>query len=300
MSRSADPRAELAEWLAYLREIGVRELRVPAPAPARAAAPPELPTPRPRPMQAPRQPVRAADRPAASTPPGARAGTTASAVPVPAAPRTAARAAQPALGLVSGFAEPPPADPAARLAEIREDLGECTRCKLQAGRTNLVFGVGDPRARLMFVGEGPGADEDARGEPFVGRAGKKLDEMIAAIGLRREEVYIANVVKCRPPNNREPEPDEIATCSPFLYRQIEAIRPRVIVTLGAPATKTLLATREGITRLRGTWHEFRGIPVMPTFHPAFLLRAYTLENRRLVFEDLKAARVRMDTPTTPE
>jgi DNA polymerase len=187
-----------------------------------------------------------------------------------------------------------PRGPAARLAEIREELGDCTRCKLHPTRKKIVFGVGNPRARLMFVGEGPGAEEDARGEPFVGRAGKKLDEMIAAIGLRREDVYIANIVKCRPPKNRDPEKDEIATCSPFLYKQIEAIGPRVIVTLGAPATRTLLDTRVGITKLRGHWQEFRGVPVMPTYHPAFLLRQYTRENRQAVFEDLKAARARMD------
>jgi len=180
------------------------------------------------------------------------------------------------------------------LDEIRSKLGECTRCKLHRGRTNIVFGVGDPRAKLMFVGEGPGADEDAQGEPFVGRAGKKLDEMIAAIGLERNGVYIANIVKCRPPNNRDPQPDEVGTCSPFLYEQIDAIRPRVIVTLGSPATKTLLNTKIGITKLRGTWQNYAGIPVMPTFHPAYLLRAYTPENRRKVWEDLKAARARAD------
>jgi len=189
---------------------------------------------------------------------------------------------------------PSPADPGKRLAEIREEIGDCTRCKLHQQRTNVVFGVGDPGARLMFVGEGPGAEEDARGEPFVGRAGKKLDEMILAIGLSRGEVYIANIVKCRPPKNRDPERDEIETCSPFLEKQIEAIGPKVIVTLGAPATKTLLGTRIGITKLRGEWHSFRGVPVMPTFHPAYLLRAYTKENRRKVFDDLKAARARMD------
>jgi DNA polymerase len=177
---------------------------------------------------------------------------------------------------------------------VRRDLGECTRCRLHQGRTQIVFGVGSPHARLMFVGEGPGADEDARGEPFVGRAGKKLDEMIASIGLKREQVYIANVVKCRPPGNREPDPEEVATCSPFLFQQIAAIRPKVIVTLGAPATRTLLDTRVGITRLRGTWHEYAGIPVMPTFHPAYLLRAYTAENRRKVWEDIRAARARLD------
>jgi DNA polymerase len=185
-------------------------------------------------------------------------------------------------------------EPDALLREIRDDLGDCMRCKLCRTRTNIVFGVGDPRAKLMFVGEGPGADEDAKGEPFVGRAGQKLNEMIQAIGLARRDVYIANVVKCRPPDNRTPEPDEVATCSPFLFRQIEAIGPAVIVALGSPAAKTLLGTKVGITQLRGNWGRFRGIPVMPTFHPAYLLRAYTVENRRLVFEDLKAARARMD------
>ncbi len=180
------------------------------------------------------------------------------------------------------------------LAVIREDLGECTRCKLHAGRNKIVFGVGNPDAKLMFVGEGPGAEEDARGEPFVGRAGKKLDEMITSIGLSRSEVYIANIVKCRPPKNRDPERDEIETCLPFLTRQIEAIAPRVIVALGSPAAKTLLNTSTGITRLRGQWHEFSGIPVMPTFHPAYLLRVYTRENRMRVWDDLKAAKARID------
>jgi uracil-DNA glycosylase family 4 len=179
------------------------------------------------------------------------------------------------------------------LESIRADIGDCRRCRLCEKRTNIVFGVGNPKARLLFVGEGPGADEDLKGEPFVGRAGKKLDEMIQSIGLTRGQVYIANVVKCRPPDNRTPEPDEIATCSPYLFRQIEAIAPDVIVALGSPAAKTLLGTKTGIMQLRGNWGSFRGIPVMPTFHPAYLLRAYTVENRRLVFEDLKAARVRM-------
>jgi len=203
-----------------------------------------------------------------------------------AAPTTRA-AATPAPPATSGPARP-------TLDAIREDLGDCRRCKLCDGRTHIVFGVGDPHAKLMFVGEGPGADEDAQGEPFVGRAGQKLNEMIRAIGLDRKDVYIANVVKCRPPNNRDPEPDEVSTCSPFLFRQIEAIAPKVIVALGSPATKTLLQTKVGITAMRGKWGDFRGIPVMPTFHPAFLLRAYTLENRQAVFDDLKAARARID------
>lgn len=190
--------------------------------------------------------------------------------------------------------EAPPRDPQALLAALRDEIGDCRRCKLCEARTNIVFGVGNPHAKLMFVGEGPGADEDAQGEPFVGRAGQKLNEMIHAIGLERKDVYIANVVKCRPPGNRDPEPDEVATCSPFLFRQIEAIQPKAIVTLGSPATKTLLATKAGITSLRGRWGSFRGIPVMPTFHPAFLLRKYTVENRLAVFADLKAARARID------
>jgi DNA polymerase len=190
--------------------------------------------------------------------------------------------------------EPDRHDAGEALAALREDIGDCKRCKLCAERTNIVFGVGHPAAKLMFVGEGPGADEDAQGEPFVGRAGQKLNEMIRAIGLAREDVYIANIVKCRPPGNRDPEPDEVRTCSPFLFRQIEIIRPAVIVTLGSPATKTLLDTKAGITSLRGRWGAFRGIPVMPTFHPAYLLRKYTLENRQAVFDDLKAARARID------
>ncbi len=185
-------------------------------------------------------------------------------------------------------------EPAPDLPSLRGEIGECTRCKLCEGRTNIVFGVGNPHAKLMFVGEGPGADEDAQGEPFVGRAGKKLNEMILAIGLEREDVYIANIVKCRPPGNRDPEPDEVKTCSPFLFRQIEIIGPKVIVALGSPAAKTLLETKAGITSLRGRFGSFRGIPVMPTYHPAYLLRKYTEENRRAVFADLKAARARID------
>jgi uracil-DNA glycosylase family 4 len=195
--------------------------------------------------------------------------------------------------------EPAPvrADGVSALAAVRDDLGDCRRCKLCETRTHIVFGVGNPNAKLMFVGEGPGADEDAQGEPFVGRAGQKLNEMIRAIGLTREDVYIANVVKCRPPGNRDPQPDEVATCSPFLFRQIEAIGPKAIVALGSPAAKTLLRTKDGITSLRGRWGSFRGIPVMPTFHPAYLLRSYTVENRTKVFEDLKAARARIDEPS---
>lgn len=165
------------------------------------------------------------------------------------------------------------ADPAAELRIIREDLGECTRCVLHKGRKQIVFGVGSPRAELMFIGEGPGADEDQQGEPFVGRAGQLLTKMIEdGMGLRRADVYIANVVKCRPPGNRTPEREECDTCSPFLLRQIEAIAPRVIVCLGAVAARTLLAVNESMASLRGRWHDFRGTRLAVTYHPAYLLR----------------------------
>ncbi|HET6277838.1 MAG TPA: uracil-DNA glycosylase, partial [Candidatus Polarisedimenticolia bacterium] len=176
-------------------------------------------------------------------------------------------------------------DAAGRLSLIRADLGDCRRCRLHEKRSNIVFGVGDPQARLMFIGEGPGADEDRQGEPFVGRAGQLLTKIIEAIGLRRDQVYIANVVKCRPPENRTPLPDEVITCSPFLFQQIAAIRPRVIVCLGTPAAQTVLGTRETITRLRGTFHEVDGIRIMPTFHPAYLLRNPAA--KREVWADMK-------------
>lgn len=156
---------------------------------------------------------------------------------------------------------------------IREAIGaNCTRCKLHKGRTKLVYGVGNPKAELVFVGEGPGRDEDMQGEPFVGRAGKLLTQMIEAMGLRREDVYICNVVKCRPPENRLPEKDEIATCSPFLMRQLAAINPKVICALGSCASQTLLQTTEGISRFRGEWFDFRGSKFIATYHPAYLLR----------------------------
>jgi DNA polymerase len=158
------------------------------------------------------------------------------------------------------------------LLKVREDLGECTRCKLHSTRHKIVFGDGNPKAELVFVGEGPGADEDTQGLPFVGRAGKLLTQMIEAMGLQRKDVYICNVVKCRPPENRQPEEDEVSTCSPFLMRQIDAIAPKVIVCLGAVAAKTLLQTNRGISQFRGEWLEFRGRKLLATYHPAYLLR----------------------------
>jgi uracil-DNA glycosylase family 4 len=164
-------------------------------------------------------------------------------------------------------------DPVQALHLIREDLGDCTRCRLsKQGRKQIVFGVGNPKAELMFIGEAPGADEDQQGEPFVGRAGQLLNNMIKAMGLRREDIYIANIIKCRPPGNRTPERDECETCSPFLMRQIAAIKPKAIVALGAVAAKTLLAINAPMSEFRGRWFDFRGTKLAVTYHPAFLLR----------------------------
>jgi DNA polymerase len=185
-------------------------------------------------------------------------------------------------------AQSPAPDPVLFLSELRAYIGpDCTRCKLGGlGRRQTVFGVGNPNAELMFVGEAPGADEDAKGEPFVGRAGQLLTKIIEAMGMTREDVYIANVIKCRPPGNRAPEPDEIATCEPFLFQQIDAIAPRVIVALGTHATHALLKTDAPISRLRGNVHDFRGsIKLVPTFHPAFLLRSP--DRKRDVWDDMK-------------
>jgi len=171
------------------------------------------------------------------------------------------------------------------LGDIREDLGDCARCSLGRTRTNLVFGVGDPHARLVFVGEAPGRDEDLQGEPFVGEAGQLLTKIIQAMGLERRQVYICNVLKCRPPNNRNPLPAEIEQCHPFLLRQLKAIGPGAIVALGTFAAQTLLQTREPISKLRGHFHDYHGIPLMPTFHPAFLLRNAAM--KREVWEDMQ-------------
>ena len=171
------------------------------------------------------------------------------------------------------------------LSEVREELGECTRCKLHRHRTQIVFGVGNPKASLVFVGEAPGADEDAQGEPFVGRAGQLLTKIIQAMGMQREDVYICNIIKCRPPSNRTPETEEILACQPFLVKQLQAIRPKFICALGGPAAQTLLRTKEPISRLRGKFYDFHGIPLLPTYHPAFLLR--NPYEKKTVWEDMK-------------
>lgn len=228
----------------------------------------------------------APDLPPSATPPATPSTPRLSAAPIPdPAPSTATEPAtrEQKIALLKAIQE--------------QEVAACTRCGLCQGRTHAVFGEGDPDARLMFIGEGPGQREDELGRPFVGRAGDLLAKMITAMGLTREQVYITNVVKCRPPNNRTPSPDEVATCWPYLQRQIQIIRPQVIVTLGGPATKTILDTKDGITRLRGKWHQFPGIDppvaVMPTFHPAFLLRQYTEENRGRVWSDLQAVMQRL-------
>ena len=184
------------------------------------------------------------------------------------------------------FSKYPGLESQSSLEEVHEFIGDCRRCKLWPMRTNLVFGVGNPAAELMFVGEAPGADEDLRGEPFVGRAGQLLTDIIErGMGMPRSEVYICNVIKCRPPGNRNPEPDEVASCEPFLLRQIEVVRPRVIVGLGSFAVQALLKVKTPISRLRGNWHELRGIRMMPTFHPAYLLR--NPADKRLVWHDIQ-------------
>jgi uracil-DNA glycosylase len=193
-------------------------------------------------------------------------------------------------GAADTAVESPPRAPATpqSLDGIRAELGDCTRCKLHAGRTTLVFGAGQADADLMFVGEAPGRDEDQQGEPFVGRAGQLLTRIIESIGLTREQVYIANVIKCRPPQNRNPEPDEVETCEPFLFQQLDVIRPRVVVALGAFAVRTLLRSDQSISRLRGQVFDYRGAKLVPTFHPAFLLRSP--DRKRDVWEDMKKVR----------
>jgi DNA polymerase len=204
--------------------------------------------------------------------------------------RTRVRPAEPVAHETTASPSPVERSGADALHALREEIGDCTRCVLHTlGRRQVVFGVGNPQAELMFVGEAPGADEDIQGEPFVGRAGQLLTKIIESIGLQRSDVYIANVIKCRPPGNRNPEPQEVATCQPFLFRQIDTIRPRVVVALGTFAAHTLLGSEAPISRLRGRVHSFRGgIKLIPTFHPAFLLRSP--DRKREVWEDMKQVR----------
>jgi DNA polymerase len=210
-------------------------------------------------------------------------------LPVTLAPpaRTAAAAlsARAAATTLPAQGAAPDAEPAVRLAQLAAAVHDCRKCGLHRGRTQVVFGTGDPAAALVFVGEAPGHDEDVQGEPFVGAAGQLLNRIIAAIGLRREQVYILNIIKCRPPQNRNPQPDEIAACWPILQEQLACLRPRIICALGTFAAQTLLQTEERISRLRGRFHKLGDIQVMPTYHPAFLLR--NAQYKRAVWEDMQ-------------
>jgi DNA polymerase len=276
MIDDADRKA-IRDRLDWLRWMGVEELRVAGE--QRAAPPPET---------LPATGTSAAEDTSGRASRGSlqQALFGESVAPVPAG--TARRGTAGDRSSASPLAGPPRPEgisPNEALAAIREDIGDCRRCRLSEKRTRIVFGVGSPRARLMFIGEGPGADEDLQGEPFVGRAGQLLTKIIESMGLTRQEVYIANVVKCRPPENRTPLPDEVGTCSPFLFRQIQAIRPRVIVCLGTPAAQAVLGTRDAITRIRGVVREVEGFRIMPTFHPAYLLRNPAA--KREVWADMK-------------
>ncbi|HKV54557.1 MAG TPA: uracil-DNA glycosylase [Candidatus Binataceae bacterium] len=269
--------ASLRDYVEQLREEGMEGLPVTARA---AALEPQAVEPLPSAAAASAQAATSAPRPSASSAEKRLVVTRDDGEP-------ARPAATPASGTAS---EPvyryPDLEKTAGLEAVREFIGECTRCKLAPGRTNLVFGVGNPNAQLMFVGEAPGADEDLRGEPFVGRAGQLLTDIIErGMGLTRADVYICNVIKCRPPENRNPEPDEVASCEPFLFRQIDLVRPKVIVGLGTFAVQALLKIKTPISKLRGNWQEVRGVKLMPTFHPAYLLR--NPADKRLVWADIQ-------------
>jgi len=267
-------RKEVANWLEFYREMGIGELYLHGSESAihnetaQAASPAhKAPVPPPPDRQDARKQL---ETPKASPPPHA----------VHAAPRTPAPKS---LGLFESASSAPRGKET--LDEIREDLGDCHRCRLSSGRKTIVFGQGNPHAEVVFVGEGPGADEDAQGLPFVGRAGKLLNRMIELVGMKREDVYICNVVKCRPPGNRTPMPDEIEMCSPFLLRQIQTIGPRLICCLGAPAVRTVLGIKEGITKIRGTFYDFGDIKALPTVHPAYILR--NPKEEKLLREDFQ-------------
>lgn len=241
--------AQVRAHLDYLRVLGITAIPIPGPAEASEARPAPMPPARESRMPGPAAShARSADAPAA--PAGVRQASTMT------------------------------------LEGIRAEIGDCTRCKLYQGRTNIVFGEGDPQAAVLFVGEGPGFEEDQQGRPFVGAAGQLLTDIIEkGMKIKRAEVYICNIVKCRPPGNRNPEPDEVDACIGFVKKQIQAVRPKVIVTLGNVPTQNLLGTKQGITRVRGNWQEYEGIPVMPTFHPSYLLRSPGEKGK--VWEDIK-------------
>ncbi len=277
---------ELRRWLEFYRDLGVKELYAGG-GDLQARSQDAGREERPARMEVP-DAAAAAQPAAAARQPDEGAGVAASA----ATPRRQAAppVARSAPSLAPLFDAGPEGD---SLERISADIGDCRRCRLCEGRTRIVFGSGNPQAKLVFVGEGPGKDEDQQGLPFVGRAGQLLTQMInntaakEGMSVRREDVYICNVVKCRPPNNRTPLPDEMEICGQFLFRQLSVIRPRAICALGTPAAKALLGAKEGITKLRGRWHWWRDIPVMPTYHPSYLLRPYNQGAKREAWEDLK-------------
>jgi DNA polymerase len=285
-----------ATHAAWQRELGALELphegALPAPRPTVDVAAASTPAPAP-----------------STPPPPVVAPVSAPAVPTPARPAVAVKPATPAPVVRTLFGEPAPPTPAPRissdpplegearvhaLAVIQEEVRGCTSCRLGATRRNTVFARGNPFARLCFIGEGPGEQEDKQGSPFVGPAGQLLDKIIGAMGLSPDDVYVANIVKCRPPNNRVPEPDEMRTCTPFLVRQLDLVRPEVIVALGRTAVGFLLDSKDSMTRLRGKWHTYEGIPVLPTWHPAYLLR--TPEAKGDTWADMKVVMARLGLP----
>ncbi|MGH9405474.1 MAG: uracil-DNA glycosylase [Terriglobia bacterium] len=261
---TSETRQHIADWLSYFRELGFEDLyRRPASATGSSIA--DLSRSH-VPLGSEQGPPRSHDERIAGPAAGAspivfRAAAAPTLAPAGAAPRS--------LSLFESSAAPGKSE---TLDDIRTDLGDCRRCKLWKGRKQIVFGQGNPHAELMFVGEGPGADEDEQGLPFVGRAGQLLNKMLQLVGIRREDVYICNVVKCRPPGNRTPETEEIEACSPFLFRQIDAVRPRLICCLGAPAARTVLGIKEGITKVHGQFLDYRGTKALATVHPAYVLR----------------------------
>ncbi len=275
-------RDELHRWLEYYQDLGFKQIYRREPAVIAA----ELQATAPELVVSVREIAEAADPPVL-----------AKAEPAPETVRPAVVRQEPPVAELKQSAAPLPdlAPAGDTLEKIREDLGDCRRCRLHAGRNKLVFGVGDPKARLVFVGEGPGADEDAQGIPFVGRAGQLLTAMIEntaakeGIPLKRDDVYICNVVKCRPPENRTPEPDEMEICGEFLFRQLSVLKPKAICALGGTAAKALTGRKEGVTRMRGKWFEWNGIPVIVTYHPSYLLRPYNQNAKREAWEDLKKA-----------
>jgi uracil-DNA glycosylase family 4 len=265
---------EIAAWLEFYQELGIDEFLIEA---REAVSPMQGDAALPRPPDL--RPLNADSQPLA---PNSR-------------PLTPGSASARSLNLFE--AETPRRPERETLDEIRADLGDCQRCKLAGGRKTIVFGQGNPHAEVVFIGEGPGADEDEQGLPFVGRAGKLLNRMLQMVGIRREDVYICNVVKCRPPGNRTPERDEVEACSPFLYRQIEAIRPRLVCCLGAPAVKTVLGLKDGILKLRGRFYDFGNAKALATVHPAYVLR--NPREEKILREDFEKVRDFLKSQSAP-